>query len=172
MCAGDIDTGGCGLQWAGAAIQHTRHRALRTQCAGRGTGLQLAELVRSAGTSEGSAGRDHEPPQAAQCGGTHDSHAGQKKVLLTITHEAATQIKALVANVRHGLRLIQESTQVRAAVDQNSMDRDLGRRSLLTRAGGCNCRRYPTPSLQLHPSRMALRPTSQSHPAVQAGRAV
>jgi hypothetical protein len=35
------------------------------------------------------------------------SHAGQKKILLTITHEAATQIKALVTNVRHGLSLIQ-----------------------------------------------------------------
>jgi hypothetical protein len=29
--------------------------------------------------------------------------------LLTITHEATTQIKALVANVRHGLRLIQDT---------------------------------------------------------------
>lgn len=37
------------------------------------------------------------------------SHAGQKKISLTITHEAATRIKALVANVRHGLRLIQET---------------------------------------------------------------
>jgi hypothetical protein len=35
------------------------------------------------------------------------SHAGQKKILLTITHEAATQIKALVNNVRHGLSHIQ-----------------------------------------------------------------
>ena len=35
------------------------------------------------------------------------SHAGQKRILLTITHEAAAQIKALVANVRHGLQLIQ-----------------------------------------------------------------
>ena len=35
------------------------------------------------------------------------SHAGQKKILLTITHEAASQIKALVTNVRHGLSLIQ-----------------------------------------------------------------
>ena len=35
------------------------------------------------------------------------SHGGQRKILLTITHEAATQIKALVANVRHGLQLIQ-----------------------------------------------------------------
>ena len=34
---------------------------------------------------------------------------GQKKILLTITHEAAPQIKALVANVRHGLRLIQDT---------------------------------------------------------------
>ena len=28
---------------------------------------------------------------------------------MTIAHEAATRIKALVANVRHGLRLIQET---------------------------------------------------------------
>ena len=35
------------------------------------------------------------------------SQAGPKKILLTITHEAASQIKALVANVRHGLGLIQ-----------------------------------------------------------------
>jgi hypothetical protein len=34
------------------------------------------------------------------------SHAGQKKILLTITHEAASQIKALVTHVRHGLQLI------------------------------------------------------------------
>ena len=39
--------------------------------------------------------------------GRMTSHSGQKKILLTITHEAATQIKALVANVRHGLQLIQ-----------------------------------------------------------------
>jgi len=35
------------------------------------------------------------------------SHAGQKKILLTITHEAASQIKVLVTHVRHGLSLIQ-----------------------------------------------------------------
>ena len=39
--------------------------------------------------------------------GRMTSHAGQNKILLTTTHEAATRIKALVANVRHGLRLIQ-----------------------------------------------------------------
>ena len=33
--------------------------------------------------------------------------ADRKKILLTIAHDAATQIKALVANVRHGLQLIQ-----------------------------------------------------------------
>ena len=38
--------------------------------------------------------------------GRMTSHGGQNKILLTITHEAATQIKALVANVRHGLQLI------------------------------------------------------------------
>ena len=31
------------------------------------------------------------------------SHAGQKKILLTITHEAAAQIKRLIVNVRAGL---------------------------------------------------------------------
>ena len=38
------------------------------------------------------------------------SHAGQTKILLTITHEAQAQIKALVSNVRHGLSLIQANT--------------------------------------------------------------
>jgi hypothetical protein len=37
------------------------------------------------------------------------SHAGQKKILLTLTHEAAHQIKGLVTNVRHGLRLIHDT---------------------------------------------------------------
>lgn len=36
-------------------------------------------------------------------------HAGQMKILPSIAHEAATRIKALVANVRHGLCLIQET---------------------------------------------------------------
>jgi hypothetical protein len=48
-------------------------------------------------------------PKLLSAVGRMTSHAGQKKILLTITHEAATQIKALVANVRHGLRLIQET---------------------------------------------------------------
>lgn len=48
-------------------------------------------------------------PKLLSALGRMTSHAGQKKILLTITHEAATQIKALVANVRHGLRLIQET---------------------------------------------------------------
>jgi Transposase DDE domain group 1 len=47
-------------------------------------------------------------PKLLSAVGRMTSHAGQKKILLTITHEAATQIKALVTNVRHGLRLIQE----------------------------------------------------------------
>ena len=37
------------------------------------------------------------------------SHAGRKRILLTITHEAAAQTKALVTNVRHGLRLIEDT---------------------------------------------------------------
>jgi hypothetical protein len=39
---------------------------------GCGAGLQLVELVRAAGASEDSAGGHHEPPQVAQCGGTHE----------------------------------------------------------------------------------------------------
>jgi hypothetical protein len=46
-------------------------------------------------------------PKLLSAVGRMTSHAGQKKILLTITHEAATQIKALVANVRHGLQFIQ-----------------------------------------------------------------
>lgn len=46
-------------------------------------------------------------PKLLSAVGRMTSHAGQKKILLTITHEAAAQIKALVANVRHGLSLIQ-----------------------------------------------------------------
>jgi hypothetical protein len=46
-------------------------------------------------------------PKLLSAVGRMTSHAGQKKILLTITHEAATQIKALVNNVRHGLSLIQ-----------------------------------------------------------------
>lgn len=33
-------------------LQHARHRALRAQCAGRGAGLHLLELVLAAGASE------------------------------------------------------------------------------------------------------------------------
>jgi len=45
-------------------------------------------------------------PKLLSAVGRMSSHGGQKKILLTITHEAATQIKALVANVRHGLQLM------------------------------------------------------------------
>jgi len=45
-------------------------------------------------------------PKLLSAVGRLTSHGGQKKILLSITHEAATQIKALVANVRHGLQLI------------------------------------------------------------------
>ena len=46
-------------------------------------------------------------PKLLSAVGRMTSHAGQKKILLTITHEAGAQIKALVTNVRHGLSLIQ-----------------------------------------------------------------
>ena len=45
-------------------------------------------------------------PKLLSAVGRMTSHGGQKKILLTITHEAATQIKALVVNVRHGLQRI------------------------------------------------------------------
>ena len=48
-------------------------------------------------------------PKLLSAVGRMTSHAGRNKILLTITHEAATQIKALVTNVRHGLRLIQDT---------------------------------------------------------------
>ena len=66
------------------------------------------ELVRAAGSSENPARGDHEPPELLGAAARMTSHDGQKKILLTITHEAATRIKAWVAIVRHGLRLIQE----------------------------------------------------------------
>ena len=38
------------------------------------------------------------------------SHSGQKKTLLTITHEAAAPIKRLIVNVRTGLSHVREIT--------------------------------------------------------------
>ena len=52
------------------------------------------------------------------------SHGGQKKILLTITHEAATQIKALVANVRHGLQPIAANAP---QLPKSQLDRDTDR---------------------------------------------
>jgi Transposase DDE domain group 1 len=48
-------------------------------------------------------------PKLLSAVGRMTSHAGQTKILLTITHEAATQIKALVSHVRDGLRLVQDT---------------------------------------------------------------
>ena len=42
-------------------------------------------------------------PKLLSAVGRLTSHAGQKKILLTITHEAAAQIKRLIVNVRAGL---------------------------------------------------------------------
>ena len=42
-------------------------------------------------------------PKLLAAVGKLTSHAGQQKILLTITHEAAAQIKRLVANVHAGL---------------------------------------------------------------------
>ena len=43
-------------------------------------------------------------PKRLSAVGRMTSHAGQKKILLTITHEAAAQIKRLAVNVRTGRR--------------------------------------------------------------------
>ncbi len=43
-------------------------------------------------------------PKLLAAVGRLTSHAGQNKILLTITHEAGAQIKQLIANVREGLR--------------------------------------------------------------------
>lgn len=48
-------------------------------------------------------------PKLLSAVGRMTTHAGQNKILLTITHEAAAQIKRLVTNVRAGLRHIQET---------------------------------------------------------------
>ncbi len=48
-------------------------------------------------------------PKLLSALGRMTSHAGQNKIVLTITHESARQIKALVTNVRHGIRWIQET---------------------------------------------------------------
>ena len=72
-------------------------------------------------------------PKLLSAVGRMTSHGGQRKILLTITHEAATQIKALVANVRHGLQLIQAAApqltkpQKWFALVRYSVERILGR---------------------------------------------
>ena len=47
-------------------------------------------------------------PKLLSAVGRLTSHAGQKKILLTITHEAAVQIKRLIVNVRAGLSHVRE----------------------------------------------------------------
>ena len=47
-------------------------------------------------------------PKLLSAVGRLTSHAGQKKILLTITHEAAAQIKRLIVNVRTGLSHVRE----------------------------------------------------------------
>ena len=48
-------------------------------------------------------------PKLLSAVGRMSSHGGQKKILLTITHEAAAQIKRLVANVHAGLSHVMQS---------------------------------------------------------------
>ena len=48
-------------------------------------------------------------PKLLSAVGRMTSHAGQKKILLTITHEAAAQIKNLIINVRAGLRHVRDT---------------------------------------------------------------
>jgi hypothetical protein len=46
-------------------------------------------------------------PKLLSAVGRMTNHSGQTKILLTITHEAASQIRRLVANVRRGLQHVQ-----------------------------------------------------------------
>ena len=48
-------------------------------------------------------------PKLLSAVGRLTSHGGQKKILLTITHEAAAQIKRLIANVRAGLSHVRDT---------------------------------------------------------------
>lgn len=48
-------------------------------------------------------------PKLLSAVGRMTSHAGQTKILLTITHEAAAQIKRLIVNVRAGLSHVRET---------------------------------------------------------------
>ena len=48
-------------------------------------------------------------PKLLSAVGRMTSHGGQKKILLTITHEAAAQIKRLVANVHAGLSHVMQT---------------------------------------------------------------
>ena len=48
-------------------------------------------------------------PKLLSAVGRLTSHGGQKKILLTITHEAAAQIKRLVANVHAGLSHVMQT---------------------------------------------------------------
>ena len=48
-------------------------------------------------------------PKRLSAVGRMTSHAGQQKILLTITHEAAAPIKRLVVNVRAGLSPVRET---------------------------------------------------------------
>ncbi|MDZ7814013.1 MAG: hypothetical protein U5L74_13290 [Ideonella sp.] len=74
-------------QW-GWRLQHARHRALALSARGRGAGLQLVELVRAAGASEDAPEAITSRPKLLSAVGKLTSHAGQKKVLLSVTHEA------------------------------------------------------------------------------------
>lgn len=48
-------------------------------------------------------------PKLLSAVGRLTSHSGQKKILLTITHEAAAQIKRLIVNVRAGLSHVRDT---------------------------------------------------------------
>jgi hypothetical protein len=90
-------------QWGWGGYTHDLERCNLSAC--RGAYLQLVELVCSPGASEGKARSHHQSPSVPR---RHrpTQHAGQCRLLLTLTHAASDRIKTMIANVRKGLRLI------------------------------------------------------------------
>ena len=87
-------------------LHNTRSGALQSLGPCSGLDLQLVELVRATGTSTHSTGSHHLTPLLLAGVARLTQHAGQSRLLLTLTHAAGDLIKSMVANVRKGLDTI------------------------------------------------------------------
>jgi hypothetical protein len=91
-------------QWGWGRYTTHRPGALQASGARRGADLQLVELVCPPGAPEGTPGGDHQPPPALLSGVARlTQHAGKSRLLLTLSHAAGDQIKAMIASIRKGL---------------------------------------------------------------------